>query len=104
MAGGIAGIGLWVEGFFHAVALAFKAEGLGVVEDAVEDGGGEGAVVVVAGSLLHCGTVIVEQSRAAFGRTGREAALRDHLPAGLACKRPTRTALNNRPFERHNTV
>jgi hypothetical protein len=89
MAGGIAGIGLWVEGFFHAVALAFKAEGLGVVEDAVEDGGGEGAVVVVAGSLLHCGTVIVEQSRAAFGRTDREPqALRGHLPTGLACKHP----------------
>jgi hypothetical protein len=34
-----------VDLVLHAEALAFDDDGLGVMEDAVEDGGGQGAVV-----------------------------------------------------------
>ena len=35
-----------VDAVLHAVAFAFDDDGLGVVEDAVEDGRGQGAVIV----------------------------------------------------------
>lgn len=51
---------------FHAVAGAFDDDGLGVVEESVENGGGQGGVVVEdAGSLLE-GAVGGEQDGAAF--------------------------------------
>ena len=44
--------GVWGSGFdaiLHAITFAFDDDGFGVVQDAVEDGGGEGGVVVEDG-------------------------------------------------------
>ena len=62
------GCGGWISGVdlvFHAVALAFDDECLGVMEEAVEDGGGQGVVVVEDAGLLIEGAVGGEQDRPA---------------------------------------
>ncbi len=51
---------------FHAIAGALDDDGFGVVEEAVEDGGGDGAVVVEDGGPLLEGLVGGEDDGAAF--------------------------------------
>ena len=50
----------------HAVAGAFDDDGFGVVEEAVEDGGGDGAVVVEDGGPVFEGLVGGQDDGAAF--------------------------------------
>lgn len=42
---------------FHAVAAAFDDNGVGMMKEAVEDGGGDGAVVIENGGPLFGGFV-----------------------------------------------
>ena len=51
---------------FHAVAGAFDDDGVAVVEEAVEDGGGDGGVAVEDGGPLFVGFVGGEDDGAAF--------------------------------------
>ncbi len=51
---------------FHAVALGFDEDGFGVVEEAVEDGGGDGGVAVEDGGPLFEGFVGGEDDGALF--------------------------------------
>ena len=54
------------DAVFHAVALALDDDGFGVVEDAVEEGGGEGGVVVEDGGPVFEGLVGGQNDGAAF--------------------------------------
>jgi hypothetical protein len=38
-----------LDAILHAIAFAFNDDGFGVVQDAIEDGGGEGGVVIEDG-------------------------------------------------------
>ena len=66
MRGASGGGGSGLDAVFHAVAFAFDDDGFGVVEDAVEEGGGEGGVVVEDGGPVFEGLVGGQDDRAAF--------------------------------------
>ena len=58
--------GSGLDAVLHAVAFALDDDGLGVVEDAVEDGGGEGGVVVEDGGPVLEDLVGAQDDGAAF--------------------------------------
>src|SRR6202049_3902035 len=60
------GPGLLVNLVLGAVALAFDDDGVGVVQDAVEDGGGQGAVVVEDLRPVFVGAVGGDHHRSAL--------------------------------------
>ena len=59
-------VGSGIDAVFHAVALALDDDGLGVVDDAVEEGGGEGGVIVEDGGPVLVGLIGGQEDRAAF--------------------------------------
>jgi hypothetical protein len=61
-AGGISGF----DAVLHAVASSFDDDGFGVVEESVEDGAGQGAVVVEDGRPVFEDLVGGQDDRAAF--------------------------------------
>ena len=60
------GFGLGFDAVFHAEARAFDDDGLGMMEEAVEDGGGDGGVTVKDGCPLLEGFVGGEYDGATF--------------------------------------
>jgi hypothetical protein len=75
-----------LDAVLHPIALAFDDDGLGMVEDAVEDGAGEGGIVVEDARPLLEGLVGAQDNRAAL------VALADDLKEVKRTRKPATAA------------